>query len=196
MELIFASHNRHKGEEIAAALPIGFKLNTLADMGFTDEIAETGSTLAENATIKAQTIYDCFGKPCFADDTGLEVAALDGAPGVYSARFAGENATFRDNCELLLQKLKGQANRTAAFTTVFCFIDRDGAKYLFEGSVAGSITEDFMGDQGFGYDPIFMPEGQALTFAQMSLEQKNRLSHRAIALAKLVDFLKATYSTA
>lgn len=193
MKLVFASHNKHKAAEIAKALPAGFQLLTLDDVGFFSEIEETGISLEENALIKAKTVFNVTGKPCFADDTGLEVEALDGAPGVYSARFAGEKATYKDNCDLLLQRLQDNPERKAAFRTVFCLIEADGAERFFQGRVDGTITTEFFGENGFGYDPIFKPDEATETFAQMSLEQKNKISHRGRALAKLLDYIKKHY---
>jgi len=190
--LIFASHNNHKVSEIQVLFPENINLVSLADLKFQDDIPETGSTLEENAKIKAMTIFRIFSQPCFADDTGLEVQALNGEPGVYSARYAGENATFEDNCNLLLDNMKGIQNRSATFRTVICFIDSHGNESLFEGKIEGEIVENQNGDKGFGYDPIFKPSGNTNTFAQMNLEEKNKLSHRSEALHQLLNFLNST----
>ncbi len=189
MQLIFATHNAHKAQEIAAALPVGIEIITLADLNYLQEIPETGSTLQQNALIKAQTIFQAFGKPCFADDTGLEVDALNGQPGVYSARYAGPEASFADNCNLLLKNLNGIQNRNAAFKTVFCYINENGIPTYLEGEVKGTITNNYAGNAGFGYDPIFLPAGYNQTFAEMSLDEKNSISHRGKAVRLLAEYL-------
>ena len=165
-----------------------FQLQTLNDIGFTDEIPEDYDTLEENASQKAWHIYNRFNTDCFADDTGLEVDALDGAPGVFSARFAGEQKNSSDNIVKLLSKLKGKTNRSAQFRTVMAVILK-GSEYRFEGIVRGKIIDHLRGDSGFGYDPIFIPEGYGLTFAEMELELKNTISHRGQAIRKLTEFL-------
>lgn len=175
--------------EVQNKLPPVFNVKTLHQLNFNSEIEETGSTLEENAKIKAETIYNKFKSPCFADDTGLEVEALNGAPGVFSARFAGPNATYKDNCNLLLTELKSNSNRKAAFRTVFCFINQDGNRSYFEGKIGGTIALNCIGSNGFGYDSVFIPDGYSITFAQMELSEKNEISHRSAALAKLVSFL-------
>lgn len=189
MKLVFATANQHKAAEIAAMLPHGYQLLSLKDLDFYDEIEETGATLHENAAIKAKTIFEKYNLPVFADDTGLMVAALDGRPGVYSARFAGPNATYKDNCDLLLAELNHVENRNAYFQTVICFINAEGNEQYFEGTVHGKITKTPSGNQGFGYDPIFQPENSNLTFAEMPSEQKNAMSHRSRAFQAFLAFL-------
>jgi XTP/dITP diphosphohydrolase len=186
--LVFASHNAHKVKEINQLLEGKYNVQSLAENGFTEEIEETGSTLTENALLKARCIYSKLHGDCFADDTGLEVDALGGRPGVYSARYAGEPKNDRNNILLLLQELQGIKKRTARFKTVIALII-DGKEYLFEGVVEGSISDEMSGDNGFGYDPVFIPAGYNITFAEMSAAQKNDISHRAIAVRKLADFL-------
>ena len=189
MELVFATQNPNKAREIQQLLPAGIKVTSLAELGFTGDIEETGTTLRENALLKARFVHEKFGVNCFADDTGLEVDALDGAPGVYSARYAGKEQDAGKNMEKLLHELGGKENRNAAFKTVIALI-LDGKEYLFEGVVRGEITRTKMGSGGFGYDPVFRPEGHRETFAEMSPEAKNAISHRAQAVNKLVDFLR------
>ena len=189
MILIFATHNHNKAREVQAALPVGFEVKTLDDIGFVDEIPETGKTLEANALIKARALFEAHHVDCFADDTGLEVEALDGEPGVYSARYAGESANAENNISKLLEALKDSSNRKARFRTVFALI-LAGNEYLFEGIVEGSITKEKKGASGFGYDPVFQPDGYIATFAEMSMEEKNAISHRAIALIKMAEFIK------
>lgn len=189
MKLVFATANQHKAAEIAAMLPHGYQLLSLKDIDFYDEIEETGATLHENAAIKAKTIFEKYNLPVFADDTGLMVDALDGRPGVYSARFAGPNATYKDNCDLLLAELSQVENRNAYFQTVICFINAEGKEQYFKGTVHGKITHTPSGNQGFGYDPIFQPENYNLTFAEMPSEQKNAMSHRSRAFQAFLAFL-------
>ena len=188
MELIFASHNENKVREIRAVLPDSIQLLSLNDIGFHEEISETGSTLEENAQIKAETIYNQTGKNVFADDSGLFVEALDGAPGVYSARYAG-TGNSKDNISKLLSQLKTHENRKASFQTVFCIII-DGQTSFIKGEVHGKIIEEEKGLGGFGYDPIFTPDGFKKTFAEMNPELKNQISHRAKAVQKLINFIK------
>lgn len=188
MELIFASHNQNKVKEIQAILPEGTKLLSLTDINCHDEIVEDGDTLEANAIIKARYVYHTYGESCFADDTGLEVEALNEEPGVYSARYAGEQKNSDDNMNLLLEKLEGQQNRKAQFRTVICLII-NGNEHLFEGIVKGTIIDEKRGEEGFGYDPIFIPEGYTTTFAQMPLSEKNKVSHRKRAFAKMTEFL-------
>lgn len=188
-ELIFATHNKNKTDEIRAILP-QYKLQSLADINYNDEIEETGQTLKENALIKAQTIFDKLGKPCFADDTGLEVDALNGAPGVYSARYAGKDADSEKNMSKLLAELSDKDDRSAAFKTVIAYIDEKGAPHFFEGTVEGEIIFEKLGDGGFGYDPLFKPAGYEQTFAQMTPIQKNEISHRSRAMALFVSYLR------
>ncbi|MCX6351700.1 MAG: RdgB/HAM1 family non-canonical purine NTP pyrophosphatase [Bacteroidetes bacterium] len=188
-ELVFATNNPNKFKEVAAAFPSTIKLLTLAEAGFAGEIPETGNTLVANALQKARFIYQATHKNCFADDTGLEVEALNGAPGVYSARYAGVNATADENMNLLLQNLASNPNKKARFTTVFALII-DAKEYLFEGSIDGEILPEKTGDGGFGYDPIFKPVGYSKSFAQMTLDEKKLISHRGIALKEMVGFFK------
>lgn len=192
-KLVFASNNAHKLAEIRSILAGRVEVVSLSDIDCHDDIPETADTLEGNALIKARHIWEHYGLYCFADDTGLEVEALDGAPGVYSARFAGEKATFEDNISLLLERLQGvPAPRRAAFRTVIALIDEYGT-HLFEGSVAGEITEERLGEQGFGYDPIFLPAGQTKTFAQLTESEKNSMSHRGRAIQKLASYLCALH---
>ena len=182
MKLIFATHNSNKVKEI---LPLvgDNKLSSLDDLGFHDEIEETGKTLEENALIKARFVYDKFNENCFADDTGLEVECLEGAPGVYSARFAGNQKNAENNMDKLLDLLKNKTNRKAQFRTVIALII-DGEEHLFEGIVKGEILDKKKGDKGFGYDPVFLPDGYDQSFAELPINEKNEISHRARALKK------------
>lgn len=189
-ELIFATHNANKAKEVKVLLP-HLRVQSLSEIGFHDDIPETGETLQDNALIKARTIFKATGKPCFADDTGLEVEALDGAPGVYSARYAGEDANSENNMDKLLAELDGKENRKAQFRTAIAYIDNAGKEHLFEGSVQGEILKVRQGGEGFGYDPIFLPEGEIESFAEMSGERKNTMSHRGRAMRKLVEYLLA-----
>lgn len=189
-ELIFATHNPNKAEEIQEMLP-EFAVQSLADIDFANEIPETGDTLEENALIKARTIFGKTNKACFADDTGLEVEALDGAPGVYSARYAGDEADPEKNMTKLLKELEGKSFRNAAFRTVIAYIDAAGKQQLFEGSVSGEILEERTGEGGFGYDPIFKPMGYDQSFAEMTPIQKNEISHRGRAVKRFVEFLRS-----
>ena len=186
-KLIFATHNPNKLLEIKSAVN-SFEVVGLKEMGIHEDIAETGSTLEENALIKSQYIYEKTGLACFADDTGLEVEALDGKPGVYSARYAGEHATAEENMQKLLLEMEGQKNRNACFRTVISLI-LNGEEYFFEGKVVGEILLQKTGDDGFGYDPIFKPTGFDLSFAEMTMAQKNEISHRGLSLQKLLHFL-------
>lgn len=189
MELVFATNNRHKLEEVQQILGDRFRLLTPSDCGITEDIPEEQPTLEGNALQKARYIHDRTGKNCFADDTGLEVEALDSAPGVYSARYAGESKSFEDNMDLLLANLRGLPNRNARFRTAIALILED-REYLFEGIVNGVIRETKSGSEGFGYDPIFEPEGYDITFAEMDMATKNAISHRGHAIRKLTEFLK------
>ena len=190
-KLVFASNNAHKLSEIRAILGDRIEIISLSDLQCHEEIPETADTLEGNALIKARYVWEHYGLYCFADDTGLEVEALDGAPGVYSARFAGEHASFEDNVSLLLERLSGvAAPRRARFRTVVALIDEYGT-HFFEGSVDGEITLERSGDHGFGYDPIFRPEGREETFAQLTEQEKNSMSHRGRAVQKLVRYLQA-----
>ena len=165
-----------------------FELKTLADIGFTEDIPETGDTLIANALIKARHIYEIYKQNCFADDSGLEIEALDGAPGVYSARYAGEPVNHQKNNEKVLHALLGKTNRNACFRTVIALIF-EGQEFIFEGKIDGKITEQLSGSNGFGYDPIFKPNGYDQCFAEMSLSEKSQISHRGIAVAKLAAFI-------
>ena len=188
-EIIFATNNAHKLSEVQALLGDKFHLVTLRDCGITEDIPETASTLEGNASQKSHYLYDRVGKNCFADDTGLEVEALGGEPGVRSARYATDGHDFEANNRLLLKNLEGVANRKARFRTVISLI-LDGEEHLFEGVVEGRITESEAGCGGFGYDPLFIPDGYDCTFAEMSADEKNAISHRGRAVQKLVEFLK------
>lgn len=188
-ELIFATNNGHKLSEVRQLLEGSVVIKSLRDINLEGDIPETADTLQGNALQKAEWIYSRTGKDCFADDTGLEVDALDGAPGVYSARYAGEHCSFDDNMNKLLKAMDGKENRKARFRTVICLIE-NGERRYFEGIVEGTITTEKHGAEGFGYDPIFLPDGYAQTFAEMPPELKNRISHRGRAVQKLVEYLK------
>ena len=192
MKLVFATNNRHKLEEVRAIVGDRVEVLSLNDINCHDDIPETADTLQGNALIKARYIYDKFGVDCFADDTGLEVDALGGEPGVYSARYAGEECCSEANMQKLLHNLTGKIDRNAQFRTVIALII-NGEEKLFNGIVKGTIAEEKMGDSGFGYDPIFIPEGFSESFAQMSSEQKNSISHRYRATKQLSDYLKEKY---
>ena len=191
LKLAFATNNQHKLEEVADKLKDKIELLTLDDIGCNDEIEETGSTFEENASIKSRYIFDEYCLNCFGDDSGLEVEALNGEPGVYSARYAGEYGNHSANIDKLLHKLKGVENRKARFVTVISLMwNRE--EHFFEGTIEGTIRQERAGTSGFGYDPIFQPDGFNITFAEMTLEEKNRLSHRAKAVEKLIEFLNRT----
>lgn len=192
MKLVFATNNRHKLEEVRAIVGDRVEVLSLNDIDCHDDIPETADTLQGNALIKARYIYDKFGVDCFADDTGLEVDALGGEPGVYSARYAGEECCSEANMQKLLHNLTGKSDRNAQFRTVIALII-NGEEKLFNGIVKGTIAEEKMGDSGFGYDPIFIPEGFSESFAQMSSDQKNSISHRYRATKQLSDYLKEKY---
>lgn len=195
MKLLFATNNAHKLAEVQAVLGDAYTLLTPRDCGITEEIPETQPTLEGNASQKAHYLFDRTGTDCFADDTGLEVEALDGAPGVHSARYATDGHDFAANNRLLLRNLEGQQNRRARFRTVVCLL-LDGEEHLFEGVVEGRIIASETGHEGFGYDPLFIPDGFDKTFAQMSTDEKNAVSHRARAVRKLVEFLHGRTSGA
>ena len=186
--LIFASNNAHKLHEIKAIVPEGFRVVSLEEAGVFEDLAETASTLEGNALMKAERVFERTGLPCFADDTGLEVEALDGAPGVYSARFAGPQRSDEDNMALLLQKLMNASSRRARFRTAIALVGM-GKPVVVEGIVSGEIVLEPRGTMGFGYDPVFMPEGHARTFAEMTGEEKNALSHRGRAVQALMRHL-------
>jgi XTP/dITP diphosphohydrolase len=190
MQLIFATNNQHKLKEILALLDQKYDVKDLKDVNISEEIPETHETLKENAIEKAMYIYNKYGYDCFADDTGLEIEALDGRPGVYSARYAGEGCSFQDNVDKVLSEMDGVENRTAKFRTVIALVEK-GIVYTFDGEVEGSIIQIGRGKDGFGYDPLFLPAGFNQTFAEMPLALKNSISHRARALKKFVDFLQA-----
>ena len=190
MRLCFASNNSHKLDEIHRLLPTSVQLLSLADIGCTEELPETQPTLEGNARQKAQYVFDNYGVACFADDTGLEVAALGGAPGVYSARYAGPQRESADNVAKLLHELATQPDRRAQFRTVIALVLPSGEVREFGGEVGGTIAGQPVGSRGFGYDPVFIPtEGDGRTFAEMTLDEKNLLSHRARAVEGLVGFL-------
>ncbi len=186
--IVFATHNPHKLAEIREIVNGQVTILGLTDIGCHEEIEETGSTLEANALLKARHVKERYGYDCFADDTGLEVDALDSAPGVYSSRYAGSTCNPKDNMNKLLQALQEVDNRAAQFRTVIALLI-NGEEHLFEGVIRGNITGEKRGGKGFGYDPIFMPEGEEKTFAEMDSAAKNRVSHRALAMAKLFDFL-------
>lgn len=188
-ELVFATGNRNKLKEVQKILGDRYILSTPADKGMEEDIPETSDTLEGNALQKARYIYEKTGADCFADDTGLEIDALGGEPGVYSARYAGEKKDPEDNMDKVLKKMKGTEDRSARFRTVIALII-GGKEYLFEGVVNGTIMTERSGSEGFGYDPIFRPDGFAETFAEMDLAEKNRISHRGLAVARLAEFLK------
>ena len=190
VKIIFATGNRHKQEEVQKILGDAFTLYIPADYGLTEDIPETAETLEGNASQKAWYIYERTGENCFADDTGLEVEALDGAPGVWSARYAGESKSDAANIELLLANLSDKPNRKARFRTVISLII-DGKEKQFEGIVNGVIIADKRGTNGFGYDPVFVPDGYETTFAEMDLTTKNLISHRGKAVQKLAEYLKS-----
>ena len=187
--IVFATNNAHKLSEVKAVLGDGYELVTLREVGITEDIPETGETLDENASIKARYVYERTGLDCFADDTGLEVVALNGAPGVRSARYATDGHDFAANNAKLLSELEGKDDRRARFRTVISLI-RNGVEEQVEGIVEGEIATTMSGCEGFGYDPLFIPKGHNITFAEMSTEEKNAISHRGRAVAKLVAFLQ------
>jgi XTP/dITP diphosphohydrolase len=186
-KLVFATHNKNKLAEIRNILK-NYEVVGLRDIGCETDIVEDGDNLQDNAKIKADFVTNNYHLNCFADDTGLEVEALDGAPGVYSARYAGEGCSYHDNVVKLLAAMKGIKNRKARFRTVIA-LNLNGKQYFFEGIVNGRILEEEQGNGGFGYDPIFQPDGYEESFAEMSMEEKNKISHRGRAVQKLVEFL-------
>lgn len=188
-KLIFATNNSHKLQEIRDLLDSKFDIVSLENIGINEDIPETADTLEGNALQKARFVHERTKADCFADDTGLEVEALNGEPGVYSARYAGKNATFEDNMDKLLEELHNKENRKACFRTVIALI-MDGNEYLFEGRVDGMILKHKTGKGGFGYDPVFLPEGFEKSFAEMDPRQKNAISHRGRSVQKLVNFLE------
>ena len=189
MDLIFATHNQNKSEEIDKLLGSSWNVQSLKDVGFHQEIPETGATLEENALQKVRYVWREFGITCFADDTGLEIDSLNGAPGVYSARYAGPEKDSVQNMEKVLKEMRDVSDRTARFRTVIALI-HEGREILFEGSVEGKILREKIGDQGFGYDPVFQPDEADGSFASMPLARKNQISHRGRAIKKLLDYLE------
>lgn len=188
LELVFATNNLHKLKEIKSMLKSTFTILSLKDIGCDDDLPETSATITGNALQKAGYVFEKYGMNCFADDTGLEIEALDGRPGVYSARFAGLTASYEENVLKVLTELKGQINRKAKFKTVIALIT-ENERRTFEGVIKGEITTEPRGSSGFGYDPVFVPEGSEKTFAEMTEEEKNKISHRGKAFALLVDYL-------
>lgn len=187
-DIVFVTGNKHKAEEIRPLMPTRFNLLSLKDIHCYDDIPETADTLRGNAWLKASYVFEHFGKNCFADDTGLEIDALNGDPGVFSARYAGNDASHAENVSKVLDKIRGAKNRSARFRTFICLI-LDGRRYFFEGRVEGEILENPTGADGFGYDPIFRPTGNQMSFAEMTLREKNSISHRGRAMKKMLDFL-------
>ena len=190
MKLIFATHNQNKLSEVKALMPESIELQGLSDINFHDDIEETAPTIEGNASLKSHTIYKASGINCFSDDSGLLVDSLNGEPGVHSARYAGEQKNDEDNIQKLLRELNGKEKRSAHFKTVMSLM-LDGREFLFEGKIYGTIINKKRGTNGFGYDPIFIPDGFTKTFAEMTKEEKSAISHRGIALKKLIEFLKA-----
>lgn len=189
MRICFATNNNNKLNEIKSKLGKAYDIISLSDLGHTDELSETHDTLEGNSMEKARFIHEKYKVNCFADDTGLLVAALSDEPGVNSARYAGPDRNSENNMDLLLDKLKGKTNRKAKFVTIITLI-LNGQQHQFAGEIHGTIAHERSGNRGFGYDPIFIPEGKNITFADMAMEEKNKISHRAIAVEKLVEFLK------
>ncbi|MCZ4245346.1 non-canonical purine NTP diphosphatase [Pedobacter punctiformis] len=187
-KLVFATNNQHKTEEIRAALQGKYEVLNLEDIGCFTDIPETKETFEGNARLKSSYVVEHYGLDCFADDSGLEIEALDNEPGVYSARYSGSRDNM-NNINLVLEKMKGKENRKARFKTVISLM-QNGENHLFEGVIEGTIRTELSGTKGFGYDPVFQPDGYDITFAEMDLEEKNKISHRAIALKKMIDFLK------
>jgi len=187
-QLVFATNNEHKTKEVSAILSPKYKVLNLKDIGCDVDIPETGNTFAENATLKSSYVVSHFKMDCFADDSGLEVDALNNEPGIYSARYSGQRGD-EANMHYLLQKMEVENNRNARFKTVISLI-KNGANYLFEGVIFGKLVTEPRGQNGFGYDPIFVPDGYDITFAEMDSAEKNRISHRAIAMQKLIAFLQ------
>ncbi|BDD00044.1 non-canonical purine NTP diphosphatase [Persicobacter psychrovividus] len=192
IKICFATNNSHKIAEIQAMMPANVEVLSLKAIGCEEELPEDQDTLEGNSLQKATYVFEHYKVACFADDTGLEIEALDGAPGVYSARYAGPQRSSEDNMALVLERLKGKSNRAAQFRTVITLISEDGTNQ-FEGVAKGEIIETLTGDQGFGYDPIFLPQGYSNTFAQMNKDQKNEISHRGHAVRKLIQFFKDNY---
>lgn len=192
MKIVFATNNENKIKEIQSMLPENIKIVSLENIGCQEDIPETAATIEGNAIMKANYITEKYGYDCFADDTGLEIEALNNEPGVYSARYAGEQRSAADNMNKVLHLLQEESNRNAQFKTVIC-LNLNGKQYVFEGIAKGSITKDKKGTAGFGYDPIFQPENYQNTFAEISLEEKNKISHRGKATKALLEFLLSTH---
>ena len=189
MQLVFASNNKNKIKEIQLLVPSSIQIVSLEDIGCFEEIPETADTIEGNAILKANYVTSTYGYNCFADDTGLEVSALNGEPGVYSARYAGEQKDADDNMAKLLENLNAKTNRSAQFKTVIA-LNIDGNQTLFTGIIKGKITEEKIGTNGFGYDPIFVANGYTQTFAELFIEEKSKISHRGLAVQKLIEFLQ------
>ena len=189
MKLVFASNNKNKIREIQLLVPSSIEIVSLEDIGCTEEIPETADTIEGNAILKANYVTQKYGFNCFADDTGLEVNALNGAPGVYSARYAGEPKNDDNNVTKLLSEIKNESDRSANFKTVIC-LNLNGEQHLFTGIINGKIIDEKIGDNGFGYDPIFVAENYTKTFAELTIEEKATISHRGIAVKQLIEFLK------
>ncbi len=189
MKLVFASNNKNKIKEIQLLLPNSFQILSLEEIGCFEDIPETANTIEGNAILKANYVTEKFGYNCFADDSGLEVAFLNGEPGVYSARYAGEKKDDNANMDKLLANLKGETNRKANFKTVIC-LNLNGEQHLFSGIINGKIIEEKIGTNGFGYDPVFVADGYTKTFAELTLEEKSAISHRGLAVKQLIEFLK------
>lgn len=187
-QIVFATNNKHKLEEVRAIVGNNFEILSLSDIGCHEDIPETGNTFEDNALMKARYIKEKYGYDCFADDSGLEVTALNNAPGVFSARYAGEPSDSLRNIEKLMSNMEGKTERSARFRTSIALL-YNGEEHLFKGVIEGKIIDTLRGDKGFGYDPVFVPEGYDITFAEMSSEEKNSISHRARATKELVDFL-------
>ena len=190
MKIVFATNNPNKLKEIQSLMPAGIEIISLKDIGCTEDIPETGETLEANAFQKARYLKELYGYDCFADDTGLEIESLNRAPGVYSARYAGPERSAEANMAKILSELDGKENRKAQFRTAIALI-LNGKEQLFEGKVEGHISETKQGEEGFGYDPIFLPKNYQRSFAQMSMDEKGTISHRGRAVRKLVDFLRS-----
>jgi XTP/dITP diphosphohydrolase len=193
MKLVFASNNKNKIQEIQALVPNTIQIVSLEEIGCTEDIPETADTIEGNAILKANYVSEKYGYDCFADDTGLEVEALNGAPGVYSARYAGEQKDANDNMDKLLSELKDKSNRKANFKTVIA-LNLNGKQNLFTGIINGKIIEEKIGTNGFGYDPIFVADGYEKTFAELTMEEKSTISHRGIAVKQLIEELKKNNS--
>lgn len=187
-EIVFATHNEHKLAEVRGIVGAGIKILGLSDIDCHNDMPETGATFEENALQKAKYVKEKYGYDCFAEDSGLEVDSLNQKPGVHTARYAGPNATSDDNMDKLLSSLKGVSNRSARFRTVIALIE-NGNHHFFDGKIEGTIPESRMGEGGFGYDPVFVPQGYSSSFAQLGVDIKNKISHRAIATQKFIDFL-------